>query len=213
MLTHFVRLIGWGLTKLALCSVAIYSLLIYFPGPPPNPSREDPCAYAHDHASCVASGLRFAEQIAHSWGSDRPWPLSYVAWLFDPSDTTYFEYKTDERWDIKYPTDNEISKGINITIGSIRIEGSGVLTGDFDTSINIDLGTPVSQVIGPGIGEMFTFLTTLITALMAVVVVQRWRRPQPYRVSTLPTSSALVDWWYLHSRRPIDAAVFRGQLA
>ena len=184
MAAYFVRRIVGSIAKLWVLSFIVFYILIELLAGLAVPSRGGDCF------TCTAPPrreyIRVFERNVHV---DKPWPHNYVDWLFD-----HYALRLAPN-------------------GKVYTQASGVLIGDFGTSINIESDTPVSQVIGPGIGEMFAFLISLIAALMFVVTAQRWRRPQPHRVSTLPTSSALVTWWYLHSRRPIDAAVFRGQLA
>jgi hypothetical protein len=200
MLGFFIRLILGGLIRLALSVFILYSLLVYAPG-------GVNWSYQIFHMPLVDPIYRGFTNWPEYWELHKPWPLSYLAWLFDPEDTL-----APPVYDLQ-GLPQQRPMGINISLGSLQIKGSGILTGDFGQSWNIDLDRPVSDMLGPGISEMFAFLLSLITALMAIVAAQRWRRPQPYRVSSLPTVSSLVDWWYLHSGRPIDAAVFRGQLA
>jgi peptide/nickel transport system permease protein len=51
---------------------------------------------------------------------DRPWPLSYLAWLFDPTKTTEMNQNR-----------KIVPVGVDISIGEWQLRGSGILTGDF----------------------------------------------------------------------------------
>jgi len=200
MLGFFIRVILGGLIRLALSVLILYSLLVYAPGGV-NWTYQ---VLTRPLGDPIYRGFTNWPEY---WEFHKPWPVSYLAWLFDPDDTL-----APIVYDVQ-GLPQQRPMGIHVTVGSLQIKGSGILTGDFGQSWNIDLGKSGSDMLGPSIGEMFILLTSLIAMFMAVVAAQRWRRPQPYRVSTLPTSSALVTWWYIHSKRPIDAAVFRGQFA
>jgi peptide/nickel transport system permease protein len=65
---------------------------------------------------------------------DKPWPLNYLAWLFDPEDTTEL--------DRNLPA----SKGIDLSLGPLHVTGSGILTGDFGRSEWIVQGVRSSEL-------------------------------------------------------------------
>ena len=201
MINHFLRQMFAALTRLVLASLIVYSFVMYSPGGATH--------MLGILRTTKIGAMQLPENlIVETFELDKPWPMSYFAWLFDPEDTLgpliYYDFRGKP---VQPPT------GVDITLGKLHIVGSGVLTGDFGTSWMIHPGRPVSRDFGTGVLQAFTLLWSLIAALMLVVVGQRWRRPPPYRVSALPTTSALVDRWYLHSRSPIDPGVFRRQIA
>lgn len=193
MLAHFVRRIAGGLVQLCVASLVIFYIVVELPGGPRDIVRN----MAIEHA-----GERHLDQYLLHMKTrfliDQPWPHNYFAWLFDPYKTVIYDLQGNP---VPYPN------SVNISIGNLQLKGTGVLTGELGTSMSSSLGTPVADIFALGLGQMFAFLTTLIATLMALVAAQRWRRPQPYRASTLPTASALVDWWQLHSRSPTDVAI------
>jgi hypothetical protein len=197
---YFVRCIIVGITKLALSVLLLYSFLIYAPG-------GVNWSYQIFSTPLVDPIYRGFTNWPEYWEFQKPWLMSYLAWLFDPEDSL-----APPVYDLQ-GVPQQRPMGINIEIGTLQIKGSGILAGDFGQSWNIDPGKPGSDMLGPGIGEMFILLTSLITMLMAIVAAQRWRRPQPYRVSALPTASILLDWLQLNSRSPLDVVITKRQWA
>lgn len=90
---------------------------------------------------------------------DKPWPLSFFAWLFDPANTTE-----------TLPDDTVVPKGINIGIGGLRLQGAGMLTGDFGISSNALKGRRVAEVVGERWMNTATLvgLSLLVALLFAV---------------------------------------------
>ncbi|MEO8287837.1 MAG: ABC transporter permease [Chloroflexota bacterium] len=63
-------------------------------------------------------------QMDETWKLDKPWPLNFFTWLFDPNDTTEID-----------DNGRQHARGIHIDIGGWTIQGSGILTGNFGKSI------------------------------------------------------------------------------
>ena len=84
------------------------------------------------------------------YGLDKPYPLNYLLWLFDPAKTSETSY------DIK---GNPTVKSIGVDIFGIK--GSGILTGDLGKSVKIDLNKPVVDLIGAKTGQHAGFDGTL----------------------------------------------------
>lgn len=92
---------------------------------------------------------------------DKPWPLSFFLWLFDPSDTTQV--------DINFQT---VPKGIDVNILGVHLKGSGILTGDFGKSDQVfknrDIGEGISTRWGNTV--VLVGLSLLISILFALPI-------------------------------------------
>src|SRR5947209_20403265 len=121
MAMYIVRRTIQGIFVLFLSTFLIYSILMITPGGP------------QDQINSIRSGSpnrivsqSYIDAITKAYKLDRPYPLNYLSWLFDPTDTTTIN------------SDNqEVPKGLDISILGWRIKGSGVLTLDFGNSISI----------------------------------------------------------------------------
>lgn len=179
MLAYFVRrLLGGALTfLLAVC--LLYTTLLNMP--PASPDSSIP------HRPITAIGLRLLiKSYVDTFELDRPWPLNFAAYLFDPSETT----ETDTLSGKTYP------KGLQISILGMEIGGSGLLTGDSGRSLGVSRGEPVMDVMGPGLHYVLALLFSLMFTFMYVATVQRVGRPSPYiarhQFATLDCRSQLV---------------------
>jgi peptide/nickel transport system permease protein len=107
----------------------------------------------------IRSGRIIGAGDAGEEGHQRPpWPMEYLLWLFDPNDTTMVNRDFVE-----------VPKGIDWTIGSLRIRGSGALTGDFGFS-GVGQGATVSEVISTRWGNTLALvLAALIPTLLIAV--------------------------------------------
>ena len=101
------------------------------------------------------------EDLEKTYKLDKPWPINFLAWLFDPDDTT----ETTREFET-------IPKGIDIGIGELRIRGSGALTSDFGSTKVIQRGTPVRELLSTKMGysAILVGLTILLAFLIAVPV-------------------------------------------
>ena len=112
MTTYLIRRLIQGFIVLVAASFVIYSILIITPGGPRdqiNQILQDPSK----HISKI-----FKDQMYKRYKLDKPYPLNYVIWLFDPSEITD-----------TVGLNTVVPKGIDVTIGPWQIRGSGVLTG------------------------------------------------------------------------------------
>ncbi len=108
--------------------------------------------------------------MEYQYKVDKPWPFSFLTWLFDPSDTT--ETVFDENND-----QVEVTKGIDIAIGPVRLRGSGILTGNFGyvertSGLGISRPEPVMDVIGSRWGNTVSMigLAFIVALLLAIPV-------------------------------------------
>jgi peptide/nickel transport system permease protein len=80
------------------------------------------------------------QRLQGEYKLDKPWPLNYLLWLFDPGVTETKGYNI---------AGNIVStpKGVNINVLGLHIQGSGILTGDFGISEVYAPGTAISQLL------------------------------------------------------------------
>jgi ABC-type dipeptide/oligopeptide/nickel transport system permease component len=78
MLAYFARRMVGAVLSLFVSTLALFSWITYGPGgvidPPPPP-----CMHCHQ------AGASFYEEMEAFFHVDQPWPVSYLAWLFDPT--------------------------------------------------------------------------------------------------------------------------------
>jgi peptide/nickel transport system permease protein len=140
--TYLIRRFVQGFVVLALSTFVIYAMLMLTPGGPQD--------QINDLRLNNPRGLnsKLIEYLEHLYKLDRPWPLNYAAWLFDPQS--------------RHPN-------VDVAILGQHIVGSGVLTGDFSQSVSIAKGVPVAQMIGERMGNTvaLTGSALLISILLA----------------------------------------------
>lgn len=157
MTTYIIRRLLQGIVVLFLSSFMIYSILILTPGGPRDQINQ--LKQQSVNGKPVNQGL--IDYYTKIYGLDKPYPLNYLLWLFDPGKTTETTY------DIKgKPTTKPI--GINI----FGLRGTGILTGDLGKSVKIDLNKPVVDLMGARLGNTLILmgLSTLISVLIALPI-------------------------------------------
>lgn len=148
-----------GALALLLSIFAFYTVLLYAPGGPQD--------------MITTHGPNPDELLAEMYEVDKPWPVSFLVYLFDPSETV-------ETVDIDRYTSVSVPKGINVSILGTRLEGSGLATGDFGKSWQLSWGDPVMDVYGPGLDVALALVISLVVTFIYVAKVQRIGRPTPY---------------------------------
>ena len=154
MTTYIIRRCIQGFIVLVLSTFVIYSILIVTPGGP-----ADQVAAAAADLTHPPNPARLKALIS-DYKLDSPYPINYLRWLFDPSDTTQVD--SNDSNTVK-------QKGIDISIGPIQIKGSGVLTGDFGNSLQVAKGVNVMKLMGDRLGNTLalTVSALLLSLLMA----------------------------------------------
>jgi ABC-type dipeptide/oligopeptide/nickel transport system permease component len=176
MVAYFVRRLVGGVLVLMLSALAIFSLLVYWPGGVlwslgyPAHTRVT-TSHCFD---CVRQDAQFL--LLDTFELEKPWPGNFISWLFDTKTASSLFFGYDEAADL------------SVNVLDARIEGAGALTGDLGTSISFERGTSVTDLFGPGLGELLLAVTAAIFLLMAVAVAQRLRHPAPYALNTHPTT-------------------------
>jgi ABC-type dipeptide/oligopeptide/nickel transport system permease component len=172
MAVYFVRrLLGGAITWIAAAFV-LFTLLMYIPGG--VASRVEHELGRHDRTGRVLHVIRTYEL-------DKSWPFNYLAWMFDPADT--------ERLDDA--TLYLVPEGVDLSVLGLSIKGSGVLTGDFGSSLRVTPYTPVLQVYGLHFGVLLAITLEPALLLVLIAFLQRMGR-KPLR----SLSIAHARWLY-----------------
>jgi peptide/nickel transport system permease protein len=100
-------------------------------------------------------------RIERVWKVDKPWPLNFFTWLFDPSDTTQLDDNAQE-----------VPKGIDVNVFDWHIKGSGILTGDLGTSTSTSKGAAVGDLIGAKASNtlLLVSVSLILSFLIAVPI-------------------------------------------
>jgi len=110
---------------------------------------------------------------------DIAWPGNYFAWLFNNIEDHHVIPDIPDR----------VKRDIDIEVGNLRIQGSGILTGDFGQSIIHRKGVPALELYGVSLVPMYSVFLSVLLLLMLCAVLQRWARPNPYRSSRIPANA------------------------
>lgn len=94
-------------------------------------------------------------EVEQRYKFDKPWPLDFFLWLFDPSDTTQVNSHFET-----------VPKGIDVNILGLHLQGSGILTGDFGKSSVVFKG----QDIGVGISTRWGNTVILVGVSLVVSI-------------------------------------------
>lgn len=158
MAVFIVRRVLQGIVVLFLSTFMIYSLLILTPGGPQDQVNQIKLEGA---GKATKINPKLIDYYTKLYGLDKPYPLNYLIWLFDPSATG------TETYDIH---GNKIieSRGIDL----FGFKGSGILTGDLGKSVSFDLDKPVGSLIGERLGNTLALmgLSTILSILIAVPI-------------------------------------------
>ncbi|HKP54587.1 MAG TPA: hypothetical protein VJ183_18270 [Chloroflexia bacterium] len=188
MIAYFARRIVGGVVTLFLAGLVIYSLVVYrLGGIIDSPPRF--CHYCTPDPAFIQMGIEENQQLVRELAIDKPWPINYIAWLFDPSETTWAFFT----W---HGTDYErqiVTKGINLTIGDFTLAGSGIVTADFGYSLILQPDRPVLDLFGTGLGEFVLLLMLILPASIGLVGIRRRGRPIVYGLPNFPKSRAVLE--------------------
>jgi peptide/nickel transport system permease protein len=155
MATYIIRRFIQGFIVLVLATFVIYSILVVTPGGPADQVAELKAL----SGSTRPVNAAYLENVLKAYKLDSPYPINYLRWLFDPSDTIYIDRNDGNA--VK-------QKGIDIKIGDLHIKGSGALTGDFGNSLVVQKGTSVMQLMGDKLGN--TLALTVSALLVSVLI-------------------------------------------
>lgn len=177
MIAHFARLFVGALTKFGLASLICYTAVIYTLEAELD-LMTDGCRY------CPGTRSYHYLQLFHL---KEPWPANYLSYLFEPGGIpTVYGGEVDRYF-------------LDLEIFGFRVQGAGVLTGDFGSywwGDKSGAGKPILEDLDHSLDLIFIILLALILTFAYVAVVQRTGSPTPYKAyeSRLP---ALADSRYL----------------
>jgi peptide/nickel transport system permease protein len=164
MTTYILRRVFQSLVLVLLTGLLIYTTLIWFVREPRTRGevynslkqqiRSQPDIVSKDT-------LDFALSLEKTFKLDKPWPLSYLVWLFDPSDTEVVQLSLSGNM-VHSP------KGIDVNILGLRIRGSGILTGDFGNSQGFARDTPLRKLLADR--WLNTFVLVVVSFVLALVI-------------------------------------------
>lgn len=204
MATYLIRRFIQGFIVLFLATFVIYTIMIVTPGGPQDQINEARQATAGSGKSISKS---YIDSLMRSYKLDLPYPINYLAWLFDPRDTTTLNDQNEV-----------VQKGINISIGNFRIQGSGVVTGDFGNSVKLAKGVPVAEMLGGRIGQTLILTTTslifsiLIAFPIGIISAIRQYSRLDYTVTTFSFIGLSMPTFWLGLMLIIFLAVLPKQL-
>jgi peptide/nickel transport system permease protein len=158
MTTYIIRRLIQGFIVLLLATFVIYSILIITPGGP-----RDQVAELRALSGPKPVNAAYLEALLKAYKLDSDWPVNYLRWLFDPTDTTELD-----------PNDSSklIQKGIDVNIFGLHIAGSGALTGDFGNSVAVHKGATAMSLMGDKLGNTLALTTSslLLAILLALPI-------------------------------------------
>jgi peptide/nickel transport system permease protein len=172
MLTYLIRRIFQTIVYLFLAFLLIYTVLVMLMPDGPldayNKVKVDP-SYAFTHSIPIET-LQVAnvdpiKDLESTYKLDKPWPINFFVWLFDPSDTTVIGYNAQN-------TVVTSAKGIDFNIFGWHLRGSGILTGDFGVSVRYLDNVPVSEVLGSRwVNTVLLLVCALVLALIVGILI------------------------------------------
>jgi peptide/nickel transport system permease protein len=162
MISYLLKRLLQSVAFIGLSLLLIYTVLVYLmPGGPKAQYERITALYTDIESMPDFEDDRLTRAISQ-YKLDKPWPLSFLTWLFDPSDTTQLG---------GYYNDEVLPKGINISIFGLELKGSGMLTGDFGKSEprgGFAQGVLVSQLIAD---RWVQTVSLIIYALLMTVAI------------------------------------------
>jgi len=200
MAVYLIRRFLAGLVVLMSASFLIYSILTLAPGGPLDQIR------FNARADQVISDEDIA-RLKRLYKLDKPWPLNYLVWLFDPEDTTQY----NQQFEL-------VPKGIDVSLGPINIKGSGILTGDLGTSTLLYPGARVTDIMNSRIGNTLILMTTaqilsiLIAFPIGIIAAIRQYSKLDYAVTTFSFLGLSMPSFWLGLMLIIFMAVIPKQL-
>ncbi len=187
MATYIIRRFIQGVVVLVLATFVIYSLLILTPGGPQDQLTQ----LQQQMGTNKTISKSYVDSLMKAYKLDRPYPLNYLAWVFDPQDTIELNQQSQP-----------VPKGIDVTIFGVQIKGSGIITGDMGRSVNIARGVKVSDLLGGRIGNTLILMSTsliisiLIAFPLGIISAIRQYSRLDYAVTTMSfVGLAMPTFW------------------
>ena len=159
MLTYLIRRLAQSLIFIFVATFIVYTAVVVLSpgGPLARYEKGSDNAYAQERLKILGEHFEL----------DKPWPLNFLAWLFDPDDTSETDWQGDP-----------LPKGIDFALGPLHVRGSGLLTADFGKSEWISQGVSASELFeGRWLNSFlllgFAFPLSLVIALPIGIVSAR----------------------------------------
>ncbi|HEX9990432.1 MAG TPA: ABC transporter permease [Chloroflexia bacterium] len=166
MAIYLIRRTIQSLAFIAFSSLILYTLFVFVlpQGPqqgyqltlniltqPPAPGEPpiDP-----DYRRALEQDM---DNLKRNYELDKPWPLNFLAWLFNPSETTRLDR-----------TQREVPSGIGI--GDLRVQGNGILTGDFGRSKYVDKTATVTELLSNRWGNTLLLVCVALIASILLAI-------------------------------------------
>jgi peptide/nickel transport system permease protein len=168
MAGYLLRRLLQSVLFIGISALLIYTVLVLLmPNGPKAQFDRMAISYATSGVvveEAIAQGDDRLKRLITQYKLDKPWPLNFLAWLYDPADTT----QVDGNF-------NVVPKGIDVNIFGLRLQGSGMLTGDFGKSESYARGIFVSQLISDRWAQtiylmLYTLAITVVVALPLGVI-------------------------------------------
>jgi peptide/nickel transport system permease protein len=162
MTAYIVRRLMQSIAFILIASGLVYTVLVYLIPGSTWPLYRQQVAQAQRLREIGGSTTLIRQVDEHvtdlekRYKFDSPWPVSFFRWMFDPRDTVAF----DENF-------SEVPKGIDVSLGPLRLRGSGFLTGDLGVSQQGSRSNKVTDLIG---GRLPNTLLLVGTSLLVAVV-------------------------------------------
>jgi peptide/nickel transport system permease protein len=153
MSTYMLRRFFQSIAFILVAWLIVYTFLVLFMPGGPRQRYENVQQNGGNDFAAFGYGQRYK--------LDKPWPLNFLAWLFDPSDTTQFVTDAQARTLV-------IPKGIDIRLGELRLQGSGILTGDFGFTDSVGIDTSVNDMLRERWGNSFALMLGSISIALVV---------------------------------------------
>jgi peptide/nickel transport system permease protein len=154
MQTYIIRRIFQGILVLFFAALTIYTILIVSPGGPADQIRD----YQMGAGRFKAISPEYVAYVYQEYNLDKPWPLNFAAWLFDPRKTSRLDADTGQ----------EVQRGVNINVFGMNIRGSGILTMDMGDSLKLAPGKTVTDLIGDRIVN--TLILTASSLFLSILI-------------------------------------------
>ena len=165
MTVYIVRRFIQSIMFVLVAAALIYTVLVYLiPGStwPLYRQQVERAQHLREIGGSTTLLRQLDEHVAdleQRYKFDSPWPMSIFRWLFDPRDTVALDENL-----------NEVPKGIDVSLGPMRIRGSGFLTGDLGVSQQGSRSNRVTDLIGERLPNTLLLVGTSLMIAIAFAI-------------------------------------------
>jgi hypothetical protein len=178
MVAYLIRRILGGIAIFFVATFFFYSLLVSPSLPPPERHL------CYQLRRCYPPPqLLTGPQLYILYALDKPWPINYLAWLFDPNGASGQTFT--------FPGGEVMS--VHMSRETMGFAHSGILVGDFGYSLAVEPDTPALAAYGIDLPLLLSFIFAALFSSMLIITLQRRGRP-PFYGFTPPESPAPMIW-------------------